>query len=213
MPRSGRPVGADEAKDAVSGRSGDAERLARRRASAGGRGWSASPLRAAPLRRVTATWTGPYGAVEVLECKHELRAHRDMVGETAAARRRCGACLALAARGAATAEAAREDPAARDRRLFARDVGALLVPLGTLLRCADAPTELYDAALELRQLVQPEVGAPTVRYRRFRRSMADDVELGLDKLLRRGGVEASVREAAARLRAACRTLRTGRVAS
>ena len=89
MPRSGRPVVADEAKDAVSGRSGEAERLARRRASAGGRGWSASPLRAAPLRRVTSTRTGPYGAVEVLKCGHELRVHRDMVGETVAARRRC----------------------------------------------------------------------------------------------------------------------------
>ena len=193
----------------MSGRRGEAERLARRRASAGGAGWSASPLRAAPLRRVTATRAGPCGAVELLECGHELRVRRDMLGETVAARRRCGACLALAARGEATAEVAREDPATRDRRLFARDVGALLVPLGTLLRCVDAPRELYDAALELRQLLQPEVGAPSVRYRRFRRSMADNVELGRDKLLRRRGVEASVREAAARLVAACRRLRTG----
>jgi hypothetical protein len=135
-----------------------------------------------------------------------------MLGETVAARRRCGACLALAARGEATAEASREDPATRDRRLFARDVGALLVPLGTLLRCVDAPRELYEAALELRQLLLPEVGAPSVRYRRFRRSMADDVEPRLGKLLRRGGVQASVQEAAARLRASCRTLRMDRSA-
>ena len=109
----------------MSGRSGEAFGLARRRASAGGRGWSASPLRAAPLRRVTSTRAGPYGAVEVLECGHELRVRRDMVGETVAARRRCGACLALAERGEAIWEVAREDPAARDRRLVARDVGAL----------------------------------------------------------------------------------------
>ncbi len=52
-----------------------------------------------PLRKVV-DWTYWIGSstLETLECGHRQRARRDIAGETNAARRRCRACYAAAAK-------------------------------------------------------------------------------------------------------------------
>lgn len=76
----------------MSGRSGAMSELIHRRASSGGRSYSVSPTRWAPLRKIT----DEHYPHEALECGHTLRVRSDMIGETNAYRRRCVECLYIA---------------------------------------------------------------------------------------------------------------------
>jgi hypothetical protein len=68
---------------------GNKDAMKRSRARDGAAASAASPKRYAPLREVTASGLG----CETLECGHEIRTPRDLIGETAAFRRRCLDCL------------------------------------------------------------------------------------------------------------------------
>ena len=186
----------------MTGRSGEAERLARSRAYSGGAGWAASPLRAAPLRRVVEVRTVSGVPREVLACGHEIGVRRDMIGETYAERRRCGECLALATAGEAVPEVAPESAEDREARLVARAISDASHPLRRVERCGDAPSALLEAVVGLRAALFPGASVTGRRVGVLRWGDVLDLDLACQRLLRRRGLGADPREAAVRVRAA-----------
>jgi hypothetical protein len=130
-----------------------------------------------------------------------------MIGETSAARRRCEACLELLDRGEQLPDVPKETAAERDARLLQRDAGALVPPLGRVLRSRDAPAELHVAAARL----SAELGlglSVEHRYGPFRPHLLGDLELAIAPLLRRASMPPAVRQAAVELRDLCTQFRT-----
>ncbi|MHB1974922.1 MAG: hypothetical protein ACYCR4_11685, partial [Acidimicrobiales bacterium] len=183
------------------GRSGEAERLARNRGHSGGAGWAASPLRAAPLRRVVEVRTVSGVQREVLACGHEIGVRHDMIGETYAARRRCGECLALATAGEKVPEVEPESVEDREARLVARAAGEASHPLRRIERCGDTPTALLEAVVALRAALWPGASVTARRVGVLRWGDVLDLDLACQRLLRRRGLGPAAREAAIRVRA------------